>query len=174
VYKITLANSTTSPNQQKLHRYNNSSDPSHSFTTYFRFELEPPSQSQAAVKLPVFSCGIVYVLGFLPCISSVSATMLTSNPKGESPQTASALEVMEAVKVMQQSLQKTDFRLQQVEEASKILGEKQKKMDTKIDSILKFLQNWNMGSEFSSVEKSQRIQITSPTQLGYPKLTVDE
>jgi hypothetical protein len=100
--------------------------------------------------------------------------MLTSNPKGESPQTASALEVMEAVKVMQQSLQKTDFRLQQVEEASKILGEKQKKMDTKIDSILKFLQNWNMGSEFSSVEKSQRIQITSPTQLGYPKLIVDE
>jgi hypothetical protein len=53
--------------------------------------------------------------------------MLTSNPKGESPQTASALEVMEAVKVMQQSLQKTDFRLQQVEEASKILGENRRR-----------------------------------------------
>jgi hypothetical protein len=85
---------------------------------------------------------------------------------------------MEANQVMQRNLHKSEARLQHVEEASKFFGETQKKMDDKIDGLVKMMQQWNALSDMSSTERTPQPFTTSqspqPHQTTQTMLTPDE
>jgi hypothetical protein len=63
---------------------------------------------------------------------------------------------MKAVRALQLNLQKTDARLQHVEEAGKVFGDSQHKMDEKVDSIYKILTQWN-NSEMGTVRTNLHL-----------------
>jgi hypothetical protein len=78
---------------------------------------------------------------------------------------------MEAVCVLQQNMQHSDVRLQQVEESTKVIADTQLKMD----GIYKLLQQWGSSSEMGSVERPQQPGTMSPPPPpSHPMLTTYE
>jgi hypothetical protein len=74
--------------------------------------------------------------------------------KGDVAGGSSTSKTLDAIDTLQQSQQITKVRLQQVEEASKIFVETQRKLDEKVGSILKLLLQWNSSSEAGSAQKT--------------------
>jgi hypothetical protein len=84
-----------------------------------------------------------------------------TNPAIDPWPTPPVTDFAEVIRNLQQSAQRTDLRLCQVEEAGKFFGETQRLMDEKLDNICRMLVQANLSSEPSSVRKSPPL-TTSP------------
>jgi SMC interacting uncharacterized protein involved in chromosome segregation len=92
--------------------------------------------------------------------------MVSMGSKSEATSTSVALEALEAVRSLQQLLQKIDARLQHVEKVTKHVVETHKQIDDKLDGLYKLLQQWNSPSEHGSQEN---LRDPSPTLLHHTK-----
>jgi predicted DNA-binding protein YlxM (UPF0122 family) len=66
--------------------------------------------------------------------------MATHGSKGDLVATGLVADALEVVQALQQNLQHSDARLQQVEEALKLFDHAQKKINKKVDGIYRLLQ----------------------------------
>jgi hypothetical protein len=74
----------------------------------------------------------------------------------------SAVEVTEAIQLLQLNAQSTDVKLKRIEEVGKGFGESQKVLEDKLDGIYMMMAQWNSSSEMGSGQRPQRHTI-SPT-----------
>jgi predicted DNA-binding protein YlxM (UPF0122 family) len=69
---------------------------------------------------------------------------------------------MDIIRTLQANFQRTESRLKKVEEARKIFGETQQKMDEKMDAIYKLMSQWNNNSGGRTTEKPPHRFRSSP------------
>jgi hypothetical protein len=90
------------------------------------------------ISLAIFTV----LIQIMVSLYSSNSNMALPSTKADHNRTTTLAETVEIVRALQQGLQLTDNKLKHVEEAGKVFGEVQSKLDAKVDAIHKLLVQW--------------------------------